>query len=78
MDLCQALGSSRDDGSRERLLALVESPGITGEEVLYLAKSLVLLGHTNEVAARLKRVLYELDPKDPARRALQCLLWRWY
>ncbi|MEX1023839.1 MAG: hypothetical protein WD226_02075 [Planctomycetota bacterium] len=78
LDLLQALGSSRDAGSRERLLALTESEGLSGTEILVLANALVHLGHTGEVATRLKRVLFELDPNDPARRALQCLLWRWF
>ncbi len=77
LDLLWAISAARTDATRERLLALVEEPGVSPEEVLFGAARLCQLGPTAEVAGRLKRLANRMEEPE-ARVALQCLLWKWY
>ena len=77
IDLIVTIGSARDDAARQALLAIVEGGARTPVEVLVAASRLVKIGPAVVVAPRLKRVSYEIDDVE-VRRALQCLLWKWY
>ena len=78
IDLLSALASTRGERARERLLAVAEGEASRSGERLLAAKSLVQLGHAEETATRLKRVLNELSDDDPAKGPLRCLLWAWF
>ena len=46
-------------------------------ELLFAASQLCRIGPGGEVAPYLKRLSYEIEELE-VRRALPCLLWRWF
>ncbi len=76
IDLFWAIGTHRNETAREALLEVAEGTAHSPYEVLFVAGRLVKIGPTEVLAPRLKRVSYTLE--GDVRRALQCLLWRWY
>lgn len=77
LDMINAIGSSRDSATRERLQAITEGEAHSPYEMLVAAGLLVRIGPSTEVAGRLQRVYYAVKNKE-VRGALQCLLWEWY
>ena len=76
LDLIVAVAGERDELARSALAELAmrdERPF----ESLFLASRLVLLGPAARMASKLKRLSVTLDDGE-ARRAVRCLLWRWY
>ena len=75
--LIHAIGSAREEFARVGLSKLVEQGSLDPIELLFAASRLCLIGPTWEVAPVLKRACYAVEDLE-IRRALQCLLWRWY
>jgi len=73
-----AIGSTRDDFAREALLAHLSEGELDPLEVLYTASRLIRIGPSWKVVSALKRASYTIEDDLDARRALQCLLWKWY
>jgi hypothetical protein len=77
VDLIWALAFHRTDLAREVLASEALRTDRPDLERLYAAERLIRLGPSATVAPLLKRVPSSF--RNPAaRRALQCLLWRWY
>ena len=76
LDLIVAIAGERDELARSALaeLAMLDERPF---ESLFLASRLVLLGPASRMASKLKRLSVTLDDGE-ARRAVRCLLWRWY
>ena len=79
LDLLWAISASRSDATRDGLLELAESGTLGPCELLFVCDALAKLGPAARMAPRLKRVANRVGEEEgEVRRALQCLLWRWY
>jgi HEAT repeat protein len=77
LDLLWAIGAPGNDAAREALIEFLERDDVEPLEKLFAAQQLVRMGPAGEIAPRLKQLALRIE--DPvARRALQCLLWKWY
>ncbi len=77
VDLIWALAFQRTDLAREALRDEGLRPERPELERLFAAERLIMLGPSASVAPLLKRLPQSFHD-GRARRALQCLLWRWY
>lgn len=77
LDLIEALSLLGGEFPREALLAFVDGEDVAPLEVLYAADRLTRMGPASRVAPVLKRATLRVE-SDAERRALQCLLWKWY
>jgi hypothetical protein len=77
VDLIWALSFQRTDQAREVLLSEGLRPDRPDLERLFAAECLIRQGPSAAVAPLLKRIP-ESMPNPAARRALRCLLWKWY
>ena len=66
-----------DEDVREALLVLTEDDSLHPLERLFSAGRLVRVGPSHEVAPRLKRTCLRIEHPE-VRKALQCMLWKWY
>lgn len=76
IDLLWTIGAHRDDLAREALADIVEDESIDPWERVFAAHLLTKVGPTAVVAPLLKAAARRLDGEP--RRALDCLLHRWY
>ena len=77
LDYLDALFSGRDDAVRALLGEAATRADITPFEVLVAADYLTRIGPAAECAPLLKRVALRCEEAE-VRRALQCLMWRFY
>jgi len=77
LDALEALSAPGNPRSRELLLAVLDDPRASPQELVYVADRLVRIGPAREVAWQLKRAAVRIDD-ERARQAFQGVLWRWY
>ncbi|QDU84972.1 hypothetical protein Pla163_20920 [Planctomycetes bacterium Pla163] len=76
LDLMWTIGAHRDDLAREALAHMVEDDALDPWERVYAAHLLTRVGPTATVAPLLKAAARRFEGEP--RRALDCLLHRWY
>lgn len=77
LDLLEGAVFGDDDPTRDFLIAVVQAERTSPWELLFAADRLARLGPAHTVAPLLKRVALRVEQGD-VRRAMNCLLWRWY
>jgi HEAT repeat protein len=76
VDLLEAASAAGGELARDRLLEVVDEGG-DELEVLYAADRAARIGPASEVAGRVKRAYLRLESAR-GRRAMECVLWRWW